>query len=74
MGNTIFGNGQKKHALIYINNNIVGQVIYYYWSESNILIRLHDNTKHITAQFYKKDVIVALEEEEYEPYIDEDGE
>lgn len=72
MGNTIIGNGQKKHADLYVKGVFIGRVVYYYWSESDNLIRLHDKNKYVIAQFDTKAVVVLLEEvlEEEEPVED----
>ena len=74
MGNTIIGNGQKKHAELYIKGVFIGRVVYYYWSESDNLIRLHDKNKYVIAQFDRSKVVVLLEEEVVEdaPYYGEE--
>ena len=72
MGNTIIGNGTKKHADLYVRCVFIGRVVYYYWSKGDYLIRLHDKNKYVIAQFDTKAVVVLLEEvrEEDEPVED----
>lgn len=74
MANTIIGNGKKKHADLYVKGKHIGRVVYYYWSEDNNIIRLHDKNKYILAQFFKDEVVVVLEEEDIEdaPYYGEE--
>lgn len=76
--NNIIGNGQKKHADIFVNNVWIGRVTYYYWSEDNKVIRLHDKNKYVVAQFFtnkvKDNVQVVLEEEDDPVYDNFDEE
>lgn len=71
MGNTIIGNGKKQHAELYVKGVFIGRVVYYYWSKSDNLIRLHDKNKYVIAQFNPQAVVVLLEEvSEEEPVED----
>lgn len=71
---TIYGNGQKKHAEIYAGNTWVGRVIYYYYNYGeNNLIRLLDQNKKVTAQFFldKCDVVLDKSDTDDENVIGE---
>ena len=73
MGNTIIGNGSKKYAELYVKGNFIARIVYYYWSEGNGFLRLHDKNKYIIAQIDRNKVVVLLEDEEYkEPYLEEE--
>lgn len=68
----IFGDGTKKHADILLKNgNMIGRVVYYYYSYNNMLIRLLDKNKYVTAQFYRGYVDIDLEEDDDLVYNEE---
>lgn len=67
----VVGNSEKKKADIYVNNIWIGRIIYYYVSEEDKIIRLHDKNKYVIAQFFKDKVYVELDKMEDNYYGEE---
>lgn len=66
MENVIRGNNKKKYADLYVKGKHIGRVYYYYWSENDELIRLHDQNKYVIAQLFKDKVVVIFNREKIE--------